>query len=671
MCGLAGIIFAEMNHEDWRDHLTRMGEAIRHRGPDDQGVWFDAESGVGMVHRRLSIIDTSPHGHQPMTSPSGHLVMAYNGEIYNYLEIKMDLVSAGISFRGESDSEVLLAAIEIWGFSKTLERLAGMFSFVIWDRRTRRMTLCRDRIGIKPLYYGWQSGRLYFASELHALRALPDFNPEYDRNSIALYTRYCKFPQPHTVYKGIFKLPPGCYLSIDEDAQGFAPSLPEPQKYWSAYAKAGHALENGYEGSFEEASDDLERLLESIIESHMISDVPLGAFLSGGIDSSLVCALMQKVSSSPIRTFSIGLLEKGYNEARYSKAVARHLGTEHTEFYLTPKEVMGKIPQILNCCDEPMADSSQIPTWYVSHLTRQHVTVALSGDGGDELFAGYLRYQYIEELWRKLAPLPLPLRRVIALGLIKISPQKWDQGARYLSPLLPRSLKQAHLGNKLHMVAKMSSASGLRQLYDFRHSDILNPTDYVLGSSRIDTEINLDDNWGVSSSFIEQMMLMDSITYLPDEILAKVDRASMGVSLEVRVPLLDHRLFEFAWSLPLQYKIKQGHGKRILRNVLYRHVPESLIDRPKMGFGIPIGDWMRGELRPWAEELLDEKRLREQGIFDSQIVRKTWQSHLKGEDKKNIIWSLLVFQNWIENEPKPLSRKELANCQNTNRQQSL
>ncbi len=662
MCGLAGILFAEMNHEDWRENLTRMGEAIRHRGPDDEGIWFDAEAGVGIVHRRLSIIDTSAEGHQPMMSTSGHLVMAYNGEIYNYCEIKKDLVSAGVSFRGESDSEVLLAAIESWGIDKTLGRLAGMFSFIIWDRRSRGITLCRDRIGIKPLYYGWQGGRLYFASELHALRALPDFNPELDRNNIALYTRYCAIPQPFSVYKGIFKLPPGCSLSIGEDAQTLAPSLPEPQKYWSAYERASRGLEKAYEGSFEEASDDLEKMLESIIKSHMISDVPLGAFLSGGLDSSLVCALMQKMSSSPIRTFSIGLLENGYNEAQYAKEVARHLGTEHTDFYLTPKEVMGKIPQILNCCDEPMADSSQIPTWYVSHLTRQHVTVALSGDGGDELFTGYLRYHYIEKLWRKLALLPLPLRRVFALMLRKISPQRWDLGARYLSPLLPRSLKQVHLGNKLHMIAKMSSASGLRELYDFRHSDILNPTDYVLGSSHIDTEVNLDDNWGVSSSFMEQMMLMDSITYLPDEILTKVDRTSMGVGLEVRVPLLDHRLFEFAWSLPLQYKYKQGEGKRILRNVLCRHVPKSLIDRPKMGFGVPIGDWMRGDLRPWVEELLDEKRLREQGIFDSQVVRKTWQCHLKGEDKKNIIWNLVVFQNWIENESKPLSRKEFVNC---------
>ena len=660
MCGLTGFFqingFAAVTAQVI---ARKMADSIAHRGPDDTGVWCDETTGIVLAHRRLSIVDLSPAGHQPMASASGRYEIAFNGEIYNHLDLRRELerptptltlpLEEGgnvIQWRGHSDTETLLAGIEAWGLEATLKRAIGMFAIALWDTQTRTLTLARDRIGEKPLYYGWQgqgSGRVFlFGSELKALKAHPAFAAEIDRGALCLLMRHNYIPAPYSIYQGIAKLEPGCLLSV---------SLTQPEvkiwKYWDATEVARAGVSKPFTGTLDQAVDALEVLAKDAVRQQMMADVPLGAFLSGGIDSSTVVALMQAQSARPIKTFTIGFSEEGYNEAVHAKAVAQHLGTEHTELYVTPEQAMEVIPRLPSLYCEPFADSSQIPTFLVSQLAKQHVTVSLSGDAGDELFCGYNRYQITGNLWRKLSLVPAPLRALVAKGIAAVSPSAWDSVARFI----PGAGHHAILGDKLHKGAAVMCSASVDELYLGLVSYQRNPADWVIGGQEPSTSLTglcpeLD-----GLNVVERMMALDTISYLPDDILVKVDRAGMGVSLEGRVPFLDHRLVEFAWSLPLSYKLRDGQTKWPLRQVLYRHVPRELIDRPKMGFGIPLHDWLRGPLRDWAEALLDEARLAREGYFHPVPIRKMWAEHLSGSRNwANHLWGVLMFQAWLESE---------------------
>jgi len=632
MCGLCGFVDRSTAHgvEARIAILGTMAERIRHRGPDDGGSWQDAEAGIGLGHRRLSILDLSPEGHQPMHSACGRYVIAFNGEIYNYRQIRAELEAAAgpVAWRGHSDTEVMLAAIAHWGLRAALGRFNGMFAFALWDRQERTLHLARDRLGEKPLYYGWMGGVFLFGSELKALRAHPAWRGEVDRDVLALFLRHGYVPAPYCIYAGIHKLLPGTCLSLPAAA---APGdLPQPQAYWSAAQVAEQGAARPRRVAPEQAIDELEVLLKDAVALRMEADVPLGAFLSGGIDSSTVVALMQAQSAQPVNTFSIGFHEAGFNEARHAAEVARHLGTRHTELYVSPEEAMGVIPLLPSLYDEPFSDSSQIPTYLVAKLARQHVTVALSGDGGDEFFAGYDRYFLADRLWRGFGWLPRGVRRGLARILSGV-PRLGGDSPQKLAGVLPAASREA--------------------LYHYLNSYWRSPERLVRQAREPLTAFTDSARWPALEGFIEFMMAMDMVGYLPDDILVKVDRASMGVSLEARVPLLDHRVAEFAWQLPLDLKVRRGQRKWLLRQVLYRHVPRQLIDRPKMGFGVPIGTWLRGPLRDWAEELLGEARLRREGYLDSADIRTRWQEHLAGaRNWHEHLWHVLMFQAWLDGE---------------------
>ncbi|MCC7258108.1 MAG: asparagine synthase (glutamine-hydrolyzing) [Gammaproteobacteria bacterium] len=638
MCGLCGFVdrSAARDTETRRAVLGAMAERIRHRGPDDSGIWQDPEAGIGLGHRRLSVLDLSPEGHQPMLSRCGRYVIAFNGEIYNYRQIRAELEAAEgqIDWRGHSDTEVMLAAIARWGLRASLEHFNGMFAFALWDREERVLHLARDRLGEKPLYYGWMGGVFLFGSELKALRAHPSWRGEIDRNVLALFLRHGYVPAPYAIYQGIRKLPPGTFLSLSGAARDGHEAA--PQAYWSALQVAGQGAANPRAVAPEQATDELEVLLKDAVALRMEADVPLGAFLSGGIDSSTVVALMQAQSAQAVNTFSIGFHEAGFNEAAHAAEVARHLGTHHTELYVSPREAMAVIPLLPSLYDEPFSDSSQIPTFLVSKLARQHVTVALSGDGGDEFFAGYNRYFFADGLWRGFGWLPRGARRGLAAVIGAMRPERW--GGRFA-------------GDPLQKLAGMLPAASREDLYHYLGSYWRRPERLVRGAQEPVTVRTDRARWPAFGSFIEFMMAMDMVAYLPDDILVKVDRASMGVSLEARVPLLDHRVAEFAWQLPLDLKIRDGQRKWLLRQVLYRHVPRQLIDRPKKGFAVPIGTWLRGPLRPWAEELLDEARLRREGYLDPTDIRTRWQEHLSGVcNWHEHLWHVLAFQAWLQAE---------------------
>ncbi|MDO5057494.1 MAG: asparagine synthase (glutamine-hydrolyzing) [Lautropia sp.] len=649
MCGIAGY-FEPGTAQASIDVLTRMADGIVHRGPDDMGVWVDPRGGMGLAHRRLSIIDLSEAGHQPMTSASGRHVIVFNGEIYNHLALRAELVDEGLApdWRGHSDTETLLAAIEAWGLEMALQRVTGMFAFAVWDREMRTLSLARDRLGEKPLYYGWQGqggqAVFLFGSELKAIRPHPAFEGEVDRGAISLLLRHNCVPAPYSIYRGIAKLPAGHFLVLDEAAlQGR--SQPEPVCYWSLARVAEAGVARPWQGDDAEAVAELDGLLRAAIGRQMMADVPLGAFLSGGIDSSTVVALMQAQSSQPVRTFSIGFHEAGYDEAVHAKAVARHLGTDHTELYVSAHEAMAVIPRLPQLYDEPFADSSQIPTFLVSQLARRHVAVSLSGDGGDELFCGYNRYQMTARMWHRLALLPQPLRRLLAGTIQALPPERWDA----LGKWLPGASGYAHVGEKLHKGATVMGAHSADELYLGFVSHWANPAAVVVGGAEPPTLVTANRPALVGLDAVQQMMALDALTYMADDILVKVDRAAMGVSLEGRVPFLDHSVVEFAWSLPQSLKLRQGQGKWILRQVLYRYVPRTLIERPKMGFGMPLGAWLRGPLREWAESLLDEGRLRREGFFRPEPIRRAWQQHLAGRgDQATRLWDVLMFQAWLE-----------------------
>jgi asparagine synthase (glutamine-hydrolysing) len=643
MCGIAGF---------WRPGATvdepslrEVAAAIAHRGPDDQGVWVDEPAGLGLAHCRLSILDLSPAGHQPMFSASGRYVIVFNGEIYNHLDLRLELT--GSVWRGHSDTETLLAAFEFWGVEATLKKCVGMFALALWDRENRLLTLARDRLGEKPLYYGWQNGGLLFASELKALKRHSSFVGEVDRDALTLFLRHSSIPAPYSIYKGIHKLLPGTYWQISLDA--FATRSGALKTYWSAKDVAEQGQKTPFAGTDVEACNALESVLCQSVAGQMLADVPLGAFLSGGIDSSTIVALMQTRSARPVKTFTIGFNEAGYNEAEHARKVARHLGTEHTELYVTSQDAMNVIPSLSTMYDEPFADSSQIPTCLVSRLARQHVTVSLSGDGGDELFGGYNRYFWARNIWRKLGWMPRPLRAAVAGVLTTVPPSSWNTVFQKLEQWLPARLRYANPGDKLHKVAEILAVRSPEEIYLGLVSHWKNPAKLVPGSHEPVTLLvdpafraNLPD-------FEHRMMYLDTVTYLPDDILTKVDRAAMSVGLETRVPLLDHRVVEFAWTLPLHMKIRQGEGKWLLRQVLYRHAPQSLMDRPKMGFGVPIDQWLRGSLKPWAEALIEPDRLRREGIFDPAPIQRKWVEHQTGSRNwAYYLWDVLMFQHWQE-----------------------
>jgi asparagine synthase (glutamine-hydrolysing) len=649
MCGIAGFVGGNWSSErETAATLDEMAGSLRHRGPDQSDRWMDPECRVGLAFTRLSIIDLSPAGYQPMHSADGRYVIVFNGEVYNHRSLRAELNNgvAGRKWRGHSDTESLLAAIEEWGIRGALERATGMFAFALWDKRERSLTLARDRLGEKPLYYGRQKdgGPFLFGSELKALAQHPCFRAEVDRQALTLLLRYSYIPAPFSIYCGISKLPPGSFLTLGTRE-------PEPiiEEYWSGARVAEAGVAHPVHVCADAAVDELERHLEASISQQMIADVPLGAFLSGGVDSSTVVALMQKLSSRPVKTFTIGFHEREYNEAEHAKVVARHLGTEHTELYVTPDEARAVIPRLPQIYDEPFADSSQIPTHLVSVLARQQVKVALSGDGGDELFGGYTRYLVTAGLWDKIAGIPGPLRAAAARALTAVPPSAWTRLGRAARGALPKILQFDRLGDKVHKGAPLLRSQSAAELYGGMLSLWRDPGSVVVEATEPPSQATgaTPDLRGLGT--IERMMALDMLGYLPDDILAKVDRAAMAVSLETRVPYLDHRVVEFAWRIPIELKIRDGDTKWILRQLLYRHVPAGLIERPKMGFGVPIGRWLLGPLRDWAEGLLDEQRLRREGYFRPEPIRRTWEAHLSGRvNEQYRLWPVLMFQSWLE-----------------------
>ncbi len=670
MCGVTGFLAVTARPEDELKEMARsMANAIAHRGPDDSGAWADAQAGIALGHRRLSIVDLSPAGHQPMASRSGRFVMAFNGEVYNHLELRAKLQAAGVApaWRGHSDTETLLAAFEHWGVQATLVKTVGMFAIALWDVRERTLYLARDRFGEKPLYYGWTgsgAGRAFvFGSELKALRTFPGFANLVCRQALAQYMRFMYVPAPRSIYQGIFKLEPGCLLSLKGAAPLTAPAQPlrapavyeslTLSRWWSladvVQAGAHNPITDGVE-----AINALEQRLADAVRLQSLADVPLGAFLSGGVDSSTIVALMQQQATRPVKTFTVGFEEAGFDESPHARAVAQHLGTEHAELFVTAAEAQAVIAQLPAMYDEPFADSSQIPTHLVCRTARQHVTVALSGDAGDELFGGYNRYFWGPRIWAKLAWLPFPVRQALGAAISAMPMAGWDALSVPANALLPGGQGIARAGDKAHkLAARLRGVRNLDDLYLSLVSEWQDPAQVVRGENGLVQEPPslLDDPLpaqGVADSPL-RMMYRDSMTYLPDDILCKVDRAAMATSLETRVPFLDHRVAELAWRLPLDMKIRGGQGKWALRQVLYKHVPRELIDRPKAGFGIPVGQWLRGSLRPWAESLLDEKRLQAEGYFYPAPIRQKWAEHLAGtRDHTASLWAVLMFQSWLE-----------------------
>lgn len=637
MCGIAGLLGASSTSQI-EANVRRMAGSLEHRGPDDEGVWLEPNHLVALAHRRLSIIDLSPLGHQPMHSASGRYVVAYNGEIYNFEELREDLdrTCQAPSWRGRSDTEVLLACIEAWGIKRTLQSMIGMFAVALWDRHAGVLTLARDRLGEKPLYYGWTRHGFAFASELKALCTLSRETLPIDPLALTQFMQFGYVPAPRCIYSGLAKLPPGTYISLKSSS-----TSAEPAPYWQLadVARTEMGLQLAGAGD-DELIDTLHKRLRASVGLQMVADVPLGAFLSGGIDSSLVVALMQAQSSRRVRTFTIGFQDDAFNEAPFAKAVALHLGTDHTELYVSAADAAAVIPELPRIYDEPFGDSSQIPTTLIARLTRRHVTVSLSGDGGDELFAGYPRYALAASAWRRLERLPLPLRRAVAALLRSLSPRTWDRSIAFLAP------GRRHIvnGQRLHRLARIMSSASLGEMYVKLITQWFAEEGLVLASESSERDAT---QWLDVGTSLQQMRSWDARQYLPDDLLVKVDRAAMSTSLEARAPLLDHRVAEMAFALPDRMLVRDGQGKWILRRVLDRYVPGALIDRPKRGFGVPLAQWLRGPLREWASDLLDTDRIRRDGVLDSAKVAAMWAQHESGAfDRSAHLWNVLMFQAW-------------------------
>lgn len=643
MCGIAGIWTTDVDL-DLGSAVDAMTEATAHRGPDGRGAWLDASVGIGLGHRRLAILDLSDAGAQPMVSASGRYVLVYNGEIYNFERLRDDILTRqpDYPFGGRSDTEVLLAAIEVFDLWETLERIEGMFAFALWDRRMRRLSLVRDRLGIKPLYIGRVGRGMAFASELGAFWEHPRFRGRIDRRALVELLRLNSIPAPQSIYEGVRKLEPASVAVFEHPS-----TQPWHRRFWSAADVARQGLSESFSGSADEAVDALEQKLLAAVEKRLISDVPLGAFLSGGVDSSTVVALMQRLSRRRVKTFSIGFDDPNYNEATDARSVATYLGTDHTERYVTPGDARDVIPELPTLYDEPFADSSQIPTYLVSKLARRHVKVVLSGDGGDELFAGYNRHVWAPRIWRLVRRVPARLRAAVAALLLWPQPARVDASYRRIEPMLPSPARLRIPAEKLQKLGRMIAVASADEVYDRLRAHFPDPAKVVVGAPQSPTT---PPSVPEEANFAERMMFRDLTGYLPDDILTKVDRATMGVSLEARVPLLDRQLVEFAWRTPFDFKIRDGRSKWILRQVLYRHVPRGLIERPKSGFGVPICRWLRGPLRPWAEELLDPTRLRREGFFRVEPIRTTWREHLDGQaNHQHRLWNVLSFQAWLDN----------------------
>lgn len=647
MCGIAGFVSAQPLNDRAGDIVRRMTDAIRHRGPDDGDAWLDPAAGVALGHRRLAIIDLSPAGQQPMASHDGRYMAVYNGEIYNFMEIRAELETGGLApaWQGRSDTEVLLAAICAWGVEEAVKRTKGMFALALWDRRERTLVLARDRMGEKPLYYGWQGegkGRvLVFGSELAALRQHPSFESRVNHDAIGMLARYLYVPDPYTVYEGVSKVPAGVILTVEPQTEAVVTTC-----YWDSFAVAINGTNNRFQGSPDEAVDQLGVILDRVIGRQMISDVPLGAFLSGGVDSSTVVALMQARSNRPVQTFTIGFEDVAYNEAGFAEKVARHLKTDHTELFVTAADALAIIPDLPKIYSEPFADSSQIPTYIVSNLARKSVTVSLSGDGGDEVFGGYNRHTFAQHQWPHLSRVPQALRAGIAPIMTAFSPDWWD---RMAGPLLASRI--SNVGDKIHKAAAVMASRSADELYRTLISTNPNAADAMHKNGGALPELpSFRDRLGRAAlSDTETMMILDAVGYLPGDVLTKVDRAAMANSLETRVPFLDPEVFAFAWTLPIDFKIRDGVSKWPLRQLLYRHVPRSLIERPKMGFGVPIGAWLRGPLKDWGAALIEPRSLEDGGIFDPRGVSRLWDEHQSGaRNNQHQLWPILMAQAWLE-----------------------
>ncbi len=651
MCGFAGF-YDPKNRIDsvWNSPekvLKDMTDCIVHRGPDDSGAWVNSDDRVALGFRRLSILDLSSAGHQPMESQSGRFWITFNGEIYNFADIRNELGDSAQRLKGHSDTEILLAAIEKWGLVEAIKKTVGMFAIVVWDKEKKELHLVRDRLGEKPLYYGASKGVLLWGSELKSLRAHPAWEGKVSRAALTLYLRHNYVPAPYSIYEGIKKVIPGSIVTFK--GGDLSSDSETVTRYWSPLDMAEGAIRNQSSSSESQALSELESLLRSTIKREMVADVPLGAFLSGGVDSSLLVALMQAQSSTAVKTFTIGFNEAGFNEAEHAKAVARHIGTDHTEMYITPQETLDVIPLMPHMYDEPFADSSQIPTYLVAKVARQHVTVSLSGEGGDELFAGYNRYFWGARIWKRLSQVPPFARQALGGSLRALSTQSWDSVAKGVYNVLPERYHVVNAGHKIHKAANLMGSKSADELYRQSMTHWQNP-ELITDTAEPVTALTDPYRQPDFDDVVARMMYFDMVSELPDDILVKVDRASMAVSLESRAPFLDHNVVEFAWRLPLSMKVKDGKGKWILRELLYKYVPKHLIDRPKMGFGVPIDTWLKGELKEWAGDLLSTERLRKDGYLNPKIIRKAWDEHQQGTtNHSHQLWGVLMFQAWLDN----------------------
>jgi|AntAceMinimDraft_11_1070367.scaffolds.fasta_scaffold00086_3 asparagine synthase (glutamine-hydrolysing) len=645
MCGITGFIqYQGGSRDELAKRCQDMTDTIIHRGPDAGGVWVDASYPLALGHRRLSIIDLSEAGAQPMESASGRYVLSFNGEVYNFPRLRQEPGLSNYPFRGHSDTEVILAAVQHLGVAEAVIKLEGMFAFALWDRQERCLWLARDRAGKKPLYYGWCGKSFLFGSELKALRKHPDFESDLDRDALGQYMQYGWVSQPRSIYRQVRKLPPGSLLKIPQDCP---PWTAHPTPYWSAKEVAERGESNRFAGSYEDAINQLDTKLNDAVDDRMVSDVELGALLSGGIDSSMIVALMQKHADHPVKTFSIGFGEEKYNEAEYAAAVAKHLKTEHHEMYVTPDQALDVVEHLPHIYDEPFADSSQIPTYLVSKLAREQVKVVLTGDGGDEQMAGYRRYKNCLGHWRDVQRVPASARKLVAPMTRALGAGSWRWAKRYAD----RGQKVPNWTRKLGKISQRSGnweATSVQQILACKFNKCLAVDQFVSGAVNPATPLSDPSYWADVKDPLLAMLHYDYTTYLPDDILVKVDRASMAVGLEARAPLLDQRVLELAWSLPREYLYDGQTGKRVLRDLLTRYVPRDLIDRPKRGFSVPVKEWLVGPLRDWVEDLISEQALEEQGIFDTQSIREAWQQHLYGwANHSELIWSVLMFQAWF------------------------